>query len=221
MPKIRKKDIDREVQQLNQVAEGVTMIRDARNSMEQLAVKYDAWIDEAALLGEDEYSDQLIADQVELEEFARDLKFLETRIVEGATTAKAFNSLSRLPAALKACKSLLAQGPDLKKLGKQMATFKKSMDSQRSSLKDLRAELSSSSHDTVYAELFGRKATEDPKITEKIEDKKRAREARLAEKMAKERAKSENPVPSEIGSVAGNIDAITAMIDEESKKGDD
>lgn len=210
--------INKELKQEQQIAEGLATIQEARESVDDLAKRYDEWIDQAAELGEDEYSDQLIADQVELEEFSRNLSFFEVRIREGAVSARAFSKLKALPNVMDCCKSLLKKGLDLPKIGKQMAGFKSSLDKARTSLKDLRSELSSSK-DPVYTDLFGKKTKEDPKIASRIAAKKQAREARLAAKIASSTVK---PVESGVGSNSASsttdIDAITAMIDEERKK---
>lgn len=206
------KKTDKELKKLNQIAEGVAQITEAREAIMHLSSQYNNWIDEAAELGEDEYSDQLIADKVELDEFARNLKFLEVQVRESAVTANTFNGLQKLHAAMDACKSLLTAGPNLKKLGKQMASFRTSLEKARTSLKDLRSELSASK-DPVYTDLFGKKTADDPNIAKKIAAEKAAREARLA-------AKISNTVPSPVASesFATDIDAITAMIEEENKK---
>ena len=206
------KKTDKELKRLNQIAEGVAKISEAREAIEHLSRQYNAWIDEAAELGEDEYSDQLIAEKVELDEFARNLKFLEVQVRESAVTANTFNGLQKLQVAMAACKSLLTTSPNLKKLGKQMASFKSSLAKARTSLKDLREELSASK-DPVYADLFGTKTADDPNIAKRIAAEKAAREARLA-------AKVSSTIPSPIAgeAFATDIDAITAMIEEENKK---
>ena len=207
-----KSKVEKELKQKKQIAEGVAMIQEARSSVEELTAKYDAWIDEAAELGEDEYSDQLIEEKVELIEFVRNLTFLEEKVRVSAVTAKTFSELKKLPAAMQACKGLLAAGPNLKQLGKQMASFKSSLDGARLSLKDLRSELSASK-DPVYTDLFGKKTSEDPHIASRIAAEKTAREKRL---MVKTNKNAPTPVASE--DAATDIDAITAMIDEENKK---
>lgn len=206
------KKTDKELKKLNQIAEGVAQISEARESVEHLSVQYNAWIDEAAELGEDEYSDQLIAEKVEMEEFARILRALEVKVRANAVTANTFNGFQKLPVAMDACKSLLNSGANLKKLGKQMASFKSSLEKARTSLKDLRSELSASK-DPVYNDLFGKKTADDPGIAKKIAAEKAAREARLA-------AKVSSTIPSPIAGeeFATDIDAITAMIEEENKK---
>ncbi len=217
--KIRiKTNAQKELENRNQITESVIMIRDARKSVEELSKNYNNWVDEAAMLGEDDYSNQLIEDQVELEEFSRALSFLEVRIMESATTATVFNNLSKLPLAMDACKSLLKRGVNMATLGKQMASFKKMLDNARTQIKDLRAELSNAKN-PVYTELFGKKISEDPKITARIAAKKQERELRIASLVGKGMVYP-SPVitDNDVKEVDHGIDDITAMIDEENKK---
>ena len=50
--------ISKELKQEQQIAEGLATIKEARESVDALAAQYNDWIDQAAELGEDEYSDQ-------------------------------------------------------------------------------------------------------------------------------------------------------------------
>ena len=49
-------NINKEMQQKQQIAEAVAMIQNAQSKFEHLAKDYVIWIDEAAELGEDDYS---------------------------------------------------------------------------------------------------------------------------------------------------------------------
>ncbi len=207
--------ISKELKQEQQIAEGLATIKEARESVDELARQYNDWIDQAAELGEDEYSDQLIAEQVELEMFSGDLQFIEVQIRKNAVSARALGRLKALESVVSSCKNL-GKGLDLKKIGKQLAGLKTSLDSSKTSLRDLRSELSATK-DPVYTDLFGKHTKEDPKIAAKIAAKKQEREARL---VIKTEGKKVAPVESGVGaeSSASDIDAITAMIDEERKK---
>ncbi len=207
--------IDKELKKEETIAKSLATIIEARESVESLVKQYDEWIDQAFELGETEYSDQLIADQVELEEFSRNLSFVEVRIRESAVSARAFGKLKCLPNAMKCCKDL-SSGLNLPKIGKDMVAFRKSLDNARASLKDLRSEMSADDKFSklVLNEKLGRKI--DSKTAQAIEQKKLAREGRLAQKVSNN---SVAPVASGIGAdVSAGIDAITAMIDEENKK---
>ena len=207
---------DKQLKQYKQIGESVAMITETRETVEQLAKRYDEWIDEAAELGEDSYSDQLIEEQIDLEDFARDLKFLEAKVIQNAISAKTFNELKKLPAAMTSCRKLLLGSPNMKKLVKQMSDFGQSIDKSRASLKDLRAELSSSK-DPLYADLFGDKKTFDPKRASKIDAKKKAREARFAAKVSKNVPTPMAPSVA-AASTDATADAIAQMIAEENRK---
>lgn len=206
--------LDKELKREETIARSLAMVIEARESVEYVSKQYDLWIDQAAELGEEEYSDQLIADQVALEEFARNLSFIEVRIRESAVSARAFGKLKCLPEAMKCCKEL-SNGLNLPKIGKDMAAFRATLDKARASLKDLRSEMSSNK-DKEFADLFGERTRVDEKTATAIANKKAAREARLARKLE---TGSVAAVPSGVGAEnSADIDAITAMIDEENRK---
>ena len=147
--------------------------------------------------------------------FSGDLQFIEVQIRKNAVSARALGRLKALNDVVSSCKNL-GKGLDLKKIGKQLAGLKTSLDSSKTSLRDLRSELSATK-DPVYTDLFGKKTKEDPKVAAKIAAKKQEREARL---VIKTEGKKVAPVDSGVGAdtAASDIDAITAMIDEERKK---
>lgn len=209
---------DKEFKKQQQIAEAIAKIQGAREKFERLAERYNEWIDKAAELGEDAYSDRLIEDKVGIEELVRNFEALETRIVQGAVTAESFSILKDVPKAIKACDSLLHATPDLKKLGKQMGAFESALDKARVSFKDMRQEMAGSKN-SVYSDLFGSKKATDPNVKSKIEAEKKAREARLTAKLEKS---GSAPVASEVnaGATKGlvDIDDLTRMIDEENKK---
>lgn len=211
---------DREYKREREVAESLATIQEARESVEALVRQYDEWIDEAAELGEDAYSDQLIEDQIELEEFGRNLAFIEVQIKKEAISARALNKLNTLSRVTSCCKTWLKKGADLKKIGKQMSSLREMLDTSKSSLKDLRRELAKGGKDDTYSKLFGERKSTDPDMAKKIAAKKQAREARLA---AKIEVGTSRPVASGIDKgaaspAATDIDAITDIIDEERKR---
>lgn len=207
--------LSKELKQEQQIAEGVAAFREARESMDSLALRLNDWIDQAAELGEDEYSDQLLETQCEIEDLSRNFSFFEILVTESAVTASAFNKLKGLSGVVSCCKGLLKGGVDLKSVGKQLGRMKTDLKKAKTSLRDMRAELSGEK-DKVYTDLFGKKTNTDPKIAARIAEKKQARAARLAVKLE---AKAAIPVESGVGEeVSAGIDAITAMIDEEKKK---
>lgn len=209
--------VDKQMKQYEKIAEAMTVIQGARESMERLALDYVKAIDEAAHDQQEAYSDQLIEDKVDLEMFAEDLKFLELQIKTNAKTAQAFGDLQSLPEAMDACRSLMNKAPRWDTLGKKMEGLQEALSDARMSVKHMREALSKSSN-PAFVELFGRKNEKDPKIAQRIAAEKEAREARLVAKYSK----GESPVASNAGAMADSdadrIDAITEMIDEENRK---
>lgn len=205
----------------NQIAQSLQMILEARRSVENLISQYTKWIAESAAVGDEAYSDQLIDDQIELEDFAQDLKVVEIRIREAAVTSRAFSKLKSLPKALECCKQLAA-GLNVPKLGKQMNDFKKNLDAARASLKELRGETSKETmvHDNVFGEV-SRVDVTDPKAVERFEARRQEkRHQRELDLMKETEKKAVSPVASGIGETESenDIDAITSLIDEEKHK---
>lgn len=205
----------------NQIAQSLQMVMEARRSVENLIGQYTNWIAESAAVGDEAYSDQLIDDQIELEDFAQDLKVIEIRIRESAVTSRAFSKLKSLPKALDCCRQLAA-GLNVPKLGKQMNDFKKNLDAARASLKELRGETSKESK--VYNDLFGKDSkvdVTDPKAVERLEARRQEkRHQRELDLMKETEKKAVAPVASGIGETESenDIDAITSLIDEEKRK---
>ncbi|MDR3263096.1 MAG: hypothetical protein LBT30_02195 [Clostridiales bacterium] len=195
---------------LEQVAEGLALIKESREELEALATQYNEWIDEAARLGEDAYSDQLIDDKVELEAFVDDLKFLELQVRTGAITAKTFNNLKNMPAAIAACRGLLKSGPNFIKLGKDIATFKTGLNTAKASLSGLRVELSKEKKLTVDERIAGKKKED----SQKVKAEKEARELRLMKPGAGKSSSVAMPAES---AAADSVD-IDAIIDAENGK---
>ncbi len=195
----------------NQIAQALQMILEARYSVENLINQYDGWIVEASAVGDEAYSDQLIDDQIELEDFAQDLKVIEIRIRESAVTSRVFSKLKALPKALDCCKQLAA-GLNVPKLGKQMNEFKKNLDAARASLKELRGE--TSMEDKVRSNLFGEDSKvdiTDSKAVERLEARRQAKRQQREASLMKEVEKNVvAPVPSGISEEKSetNIDEI-------------
>ncbi len=214
-----KKKENKLYEQRKQVSAAVATIQDARGCLERLAFQYNDYIDEASMLNEDAYSDQLIEDQDEINELVRNFKFLEVRILEGAVTAEAFSRLSMIPKAMDACAGLLRSSTDLVKLGKKMSDFKTSIDKARVSLKDMRKGLAAKDEgDSVFAEIFGTQKEQDPKRAARIEAAKKARERRIALKIEAGNGANSPVAAKPQTDAATDIDAITAMMDEENRK---
>ncbi len=187
---------------MEKVAEGLAYIKEAREGLEDLEAQYNEWIDEAAELGQDEYSDQLIEDKLEVSDFVSDLKFMEAQISSSAARAIAIGNLGKLPAAIRACNGLLRKGPNFVKLGKDMAAFQKSLAKAKGSLSDVRKQFVKKDR-TIIAKK---------RDSEAVAAEKQARAARLAARVAKGDAVAAKP------NDAIDVLDIGAIIEEENKK---
>lgn len=204
--------LTKEQQQRKTIADTLVQIDNAIKSFESLAGQYDHWIDEAAELREDEYSDQLIEEKVETTEMIRTFKFLYAQIKSGAMTGAAFGDLKNLPAAISACKGILSQTPKIMALSKEMSSLKESLKERREALRSLRRQVADRK-DAVYQSE--EQATRDD-FKRRVEEEKRAREARIASKIARKEA----PVSVNAAQDASNsnVDDILRALEEEKKK---
>jgi hypothetical protein len=110
--------------------------RSIRN-LSNLRDKYNNYIDEAALRGDDARAKQLIKQKIRLSSLIRQFETLKSNIELGVFTAQAMSELGKLPAAIAACKGLLAESPDFSKLGKSIASIYKDIGKSESELADL------------------------------------------------------------------------------------
>lgn len=86
----------------------------------KFGTKYDGYIDEAAMRGDDTRAKQLIKQKIRVFALADQLKTLKSNIELGAYTSHAISELGKLPAAIAGCKGLIAESPDFSKLGKSI-----------------------------------------------------------------------------------------------------
>ena len=94
-------------------------------NLQKFGTKYDNYIDEAAIRGDDTRAKQLIKQKIRVYALSEQLKTLKSNIELGAYTAHAISELGKLPAAIAGCKGLLAESPDFSKLGNQFFQFRK------------------------------------------------------------------------------------------------
>lgn len=214
------KKLDKAYEQRKQMVEGLNSLDEAIIAVEGLAKSYDAHIDEAILLHEQAYSDQLIADKVELVAFAGDLKFLKLQLKNHVITANALGNLASLPKVMNNCQSALSTAPNLAKLGKDMAKFQKSMDRAKTTLKTFREAFQKTKNPELVG-LLPSMTQNDPKIAELIAKEKEQREIRL---MARVNNPKTNPTPVAAdvhnGLESDDPDIYTRAI-EESRRDDD
>ncbi len=106
-------------------------------NLQQFGAKYDPYIDEAAIRGDDARAKQLIKQKIRIYDLVEQLKTLKSNIELGAYTSYAISELGKLPAAIAGCKGLLAESPDFSKLGKSITSIFKDIDKSESELAKL------------------------------------------------------------------------------------
>ena len=109
----------------------------AVKNLTKFGEKYDSYIDEAALRGDDRRARQLISQKVNVFNFIRNLQAFKSNVTLGAYTAMTLSSLEGLPRAIKSCKGLLAQTPDFSKLSSSMKTIFDDIDKAQQELAKL------------------------------------------------------------------------------------
>ena len=106
-------------------------------NLQKFGAKYDAYIDEAAIRGDDARAKQLIKQKIRVYALVEQLKTLKSNIELGAYTAHAISELGKLPAAIAGCKGLLAESPDFTKLGKSITAIFKDINKSEDELAKL------------------------------------------------------------------------------------
>ena len=106
-------------------------------NLQKFGAKYDTYIDEAAIRGDDARAKQLIKQKIRVYALVEQLKTLKSNIELGAYTAHAISELGKLPAAIAGCKGLLAESPDFTKLGKSITAIFKDVSKSEAELAKL------------------------------------------------------------------------------------
>jgi len=86
-------------------------------NLKKFGARYDEYIDQAAMRGDDKRAKQLIKQKIGVYALADQLITLKTNIELGAFTSQAVAELANLPDAITACKGILAESPNFAKLG--------------------------------------------------------------------------------------------------------
>lgn len=212
---LNKTKMDKEFQQEVLIAETLVEIEDQRKDIDNLTDQLFEAACEAAKMNNDTYADELDEIIADFQELGEELKAVALEIKTCAITARVMAKLGKLPAALKACKAVFAKAPDFTKLGREYKSLRDALASARLNVKSLRSEISRA-HMTPYERIYGKKTQDDPKRAQRIDNIKKAREARLVSGIA-----TTQPATNRSDNVSAadeaRIDAIAAMLDEERK----
>jgi len=201
------------------VAQAILNIRGQREGFAALVKEYEDYALEAAKLGRDEFVTELLETIVEIEEFNENMQFLEIKITAAARTAQSFQMINELSEALSACKHLFSQNFDFAALGKDFSSVMASLGTAREQFRQFRTGFGKTNSSPVFHEIFGRpNQVEDTKLKSRLEEKKKALEARLVKAT---NMSSVSPMPAAQvvdNQDAAKIDAIARMLDDERRK---
>lgn len=183
-------------------------------SLQKFGARYDTYIDEAALAGDDSRAKELIKQKLRVYGLVKQLESLQHNIELGAFTAKAISELGELPSAISACKGLLAESPDFTKLGKSISAIFSDISKSESEIAKLNDILTPKPVETIASRLDGTDVDE-VEASEAFQREYRAMNERIKprlypETVAKPASSTENET--------GDIDYAGIVAEENKKK---
>lgn len=181
-------------------------------NLQKFGAKYDAYIDEAAIRGDDARAKQLIKQKIRVYALVEQLKTLKSNIELGAYTAHAISELGKLPAAIAGCKGLLAESPDFTKLGKSITAIFKDINKSEDELAKLNEILDPEPVSSISSRLDG--VAED-----EVSDQFKAEYAAMIERVKGKVATETVANPEATDAVStGDIDYAGIVAEENKKK---
>lgn len=182
-------------------------------NLQRFASRYDAYIDEAAIRGDDARAKQLIKQKIRVYALIEQLKTLKSNIELGAYTSQAISELGKLPAAIAGCKGLLAESPDFAKLGKSIALIFRDINKSEEELANLNEILNPKPVGNIASRLDG--VAED-----EMSDQFKAEYAAMIERVKGKIAPEAVSKPEDADvNATGDID-YAGIVAEENKKKD-
>lgn len=181
-------------------------------NLQKFGAKYDAYIDEAAIRGDDARAKQLIKQKIRVYALVEQLKTLKSNIELGAYTAHAISELGKLPAAISGCKGLLAESPDFTKLGKSITAIFKDINKSEAELAKLNDILNPEPVSSISSRLDG--VAED-EVSDQFKAEYAAMIERVKGKVAPETVAAANVAGA---SSTGDIDYAGIVAEENKKK---
>lgn len=181
-------------------------------NLQKFGAKYDTYIDEAAIRGDDARAKQLIKQKIRVYALVEQLKTLKSNIELGAYTAHAISELGKLPAAIAGCKGLLAESPGFTKLGKSITAIFKDVSKSEAELAKLNDILNPEPVASISSRLDG--VAED-----EVSDQFKAEYAAMIERVKCKVAPEAVANPDSTGVTAtGDIDYAGIVAEENKKK---
>ena len=183
------------------------------HNLQKFGARYDLYIDEAAIRGDDARAKQLIKQKIRVYGLCEQLKTLKSNMELGAYTSQAISELGKLPDAIAGCKGLLAESPDFSKLGKSVTQIFKDINKSEEELAKLNEILDPKPVDSIASRLDG--VAED-EMSDQFKAEYEAMIGRVKGKIAPEAVSK--PEDASVTST-GDID-YAGIIDAENKRKD-
>ena len=184
-------------------------------NLNKFGEKYNEHIDRAAIRGDDARAKQLIRQKVGVYELADQLTTLKGNIELGVYTSKVIADLGALPDAISACRGLLSESPNFKKLGSDIERIFKDMKRPVGEINRLNEilddALAPAPSNSLTSRLDGADSFENS-------DAYKAEYAAMLERIKGKVAGETVAKPSAIGNDATEDIDYAGLIDEENKK---
>ncbi len=182
--------------------------------LQKFGARYDIYMDEAAMRGDDARSKQLIKQKIRVYALVEQLKTLKSNIELGAFTSQAISELGKLPAAIAGCKGLLAESPDFTKLGKSITAIFSDIGKSEKELAKLNDILDPKPVESISSRLDGTSADE----IEESDQFKAEYEAMIGRVKVKVASEAVSGPESVDVSATGDIDYAGIVAEENKKK---
>ncbi|MBQ2809944.1 MAG: hypothetical protein IKA43_03545 [Clostridia bacterium] len=141
MKTAEERQMEKELKIKEKIANAIVEIDEAVNTFESFARSLDNEIDEAALNGDDELSNELLQVQADMEDMAREFKYIRTSIRSMANITLAFNSVSKLPAYIKGCNKVISGIPSLTGISKGFNALRRKLGRFRQQIRGMRDDM--------------------------------------------------------------------------------
>lgn len=141
MKTAEERQLEKELKIKEKIANAIVEIDEAINTFETFARSLDNEIDEAALNGDDDLSNELLEVQADMEDMAREFKYIKTSIRSMANITLAFNSISKLPAYIKGCNKVISGIPSLAGISKGFNALRRKLGRFRQQIRGMRDDM--------------------------------------------------------------------------------
>ena len=187
MKTAEERQLEKELKNKQKIAEAIVAIDEAIENFEGFARSLDNDIDEAAMNGDDELSNELLECQADMEDMAREFKYIKTSIRAMANMTLALSSVQKLPAYIKGCNKVLRGIPSLRGISKGFSDLRRSVGRFREQIRGMREDMRSGKGKR-YADIYKGTRQHDADTLKRCQEK---RDARIAARMG---GLSTNPV---------------------------